>query len=142
MVDIANPRDIEEDIAKLGVKLYNIDDLRGIADKNKKMRKSKAKKAENIIAEELELLEKSLRHLKVEPIIANIRSQAENIRIRETEKACRMMGDIEGKERIVDDLTKVVVDRVFSDIISNLKEAAENDNEEVLKSAEFLFKKK
>ena len=53
-----------------------------------------------------------------------------------------MMGDIEGKERIVDDLTKVVVDRVFSDIISNLKEAAENDNEEVLKSAEFLFKKK
>ena len=142
MVDIANPRDIEEDIAKLGVKLYNIDDLRGIANKNKKMRKSKAKKAENIIAEELELLEKSLRHLKVEPIIANIRSQAENIRIRETEKACRMMGDIEGKERIVDDLTKVVVDRVFSDIISNLKEAAENDNEEVLKSAEFLFKKK
>ena len=142
MVDIANPRDIEEDIAKLGVKLYNIDDLRGIADKNKKMRKTKAKKAENIIAEELELLEKSLRHLKVEPIIANIRSQAENIRIRETEKACRMMGDIEGKERIVDDLTKVVVDRVFSDIISNLKEAAENDNEEVLKSAEFLFKKK
>ncbi len=141
MVDIANPRDIEEDIAKLGVKLYNIDDLRGIANKNKKMRKSKAKKAENIIAEELELLEKSLRHLKVEPIIANIRSQAENIRIRETEKACRMMGDIEGKERIVDDLTKVVVDRVFSDIISNLKEAAENDNEEVLKSAEFLFKK-
>ena len=122
MVDIANPRDIEEDIAKLGVKLYNIDDLRGIANKNKKMRKSKAKKAENIIAEELELLEKSLRHLKVEPIIANIRSQAENIRIRETEKACRMI-DIEGKERIVDDLTKVVVDRVFSDIISNLKEA-------------------
>ena len=142
MVDIANPRDIEEDIAKLGVKLYNIDDLRGIADKNKKIRMSKAKKAETIIAEELELLEKSLRHLKVEPIIATIRSQAENIRIRETDKACRMMGDINGKERIVDDLTKVVVDRVFSDIIHNLKEAAENDDEKVLKVAESLFQKK
>ncbi len=142
MVDIANPRDIEEDIAKLGVKLYNIDDLRGIADKNKKIRMSKAKKAETIIAEELELLEKSLRHLKVEPIIATIRSQAENIRIRETDKACRMMGDINGKERIVDDLTKVVVDRVFSDIIHNLKEAAENDDEKVLKAAESLFQNK
>jgi len=142
MVDIANPRDIEEDIAKLGVKLYNIDDLRGIADKNKKIRMSKAKKAETIIAEELELLEKSLRHLKVEPIIATIRSQAENIRIRETDKACRMMGDINGKERIVDDLTKVVVDRVFSDIIHNLKEAAENDDEKVLNAAESLFQKK
>lgn len=140
MVDIANPRDIEEDVAKLGVKLYNIDDLRGIADNNKKIRESEAKEAENIIAKELELLEKSLRHLEVEPIIANIRSQAEIIRIRETDKACRMMGDMNGKERIVDDLTKVVVDRVFSDIIRNLKEAAEHDDEDVLKAAKSLFK--
>ncbi len=142
MVDIANPRDIEDDVVKLGVKLYNIDDLRGIAHQNKKMRESEAKEAEKIIAEELELLEKSLRHLKVEPIIANIRSQAEIIRMRETNKAYRMMGDMNGKERIVDDLTKVVVDRVFSDIIHNLKEAAEHDKVEVLKAAESLFSKK
>jgi len=141
MVDIANPRDIEENVGKLGVKLYNIDDLRGIADNNKKKRESEAKEAEKIIAEELELLEKSLRHLRVEPIIAHIRSQAEIIRMRETNKACRMIGDMNGKERILDDLTKVVVDRVFSDIIQNLKEAAEHDDKEVLKAAESLLKK-
>lgn len=142
MVDIANPRDIEEDVAKLGVKLYNIDDLRGIADNNKKMRESEAKEAEKIIAKELELLEKSLRHLEVEPIIANIRAQAEVIRLREKDKAVRMLGDMNGKEKIVDDLTKVVVDRVFYDIIRNLKEAAENDDKDVLKTAEYLFKNK
>ncbi len=139
MVDIANPRDIEDDVAKLGVRLYNIDDLRGIADKNKKMREAEAREAENIIAEELYLLEKSLRHLEVEPIISNIRAQAEVIRLRETNKAYRMLGEMNGKEKVVDDLTKVVVDRVFFDIIRNLKKAAENDDKEVLKTAKYLF---
>jgi len=36
IIDIANPRDVEDDVKELGVKLFNIDDLRGIADKNKK----------------------------------------------------------------------------------------------------------
>lgn len=142
MVDIANPRDIEEDVANLGVKLYNIDDLRGIADNNKKMRETEAKEAEKIVAEEFELLEKSLRHLEVEPIIANIRTQAEVIRLRETAKACHMLGDMNGKEKVVDDLTKVVVDRVFYNIILNLKEAAEKDDKDVLKTAKCLFNNK
>ena len=34
MVDIANPRDISEDVMEIGVKLFNIDDLREIADEN------------------------------------------------------------------------------------------------------------
>jgi len=140
MIDIANPRDIEEDVSQLGVRLYNIDDLRGIADKNKKMRESEACEAENIIAEELQLLETSLRHLEVKPIIGDIRSQAEVIRQRETEKALHMLGDMNGKEKVVDDLTKVVVDRVFYDIIHNLKEAAENDDKDVLEAAKYIFK--
>jgi glutamyl-tRNA reductase len=142
MIDIANPRDIEEEVAQLGVKLYNIDDLRGIADKNKKIREAEAIEAEKIIADELELLEKSLRHLEVEPVIAQIRAQAETIRMRETQKAFRKLGDMNGKEKVVDDLTKVVVDRVFLDIIHNLKEAAENNNKDVLKTAKYIFKNK
>ncbi len=142
MIDIANPRDIEEEVAQLGVKLYNIDDLRGIADKNKKIRETEAKEAEKIIANELELLEKSLRHLEVEPVIAQIRAQAETIRTRETQKAFRKLGDMNGKEKVVDDLTKVVVDRVFLDVIHNLKEAAENNNKDVLNTAKYIFKNK
>ena len=140
MIDIANPRDIDEDVGNLGVRLYNIDDLRGIADKNKKMRESAAEEAEKIIAGELELLEKSLRHLEVEPVIAQIRAQAEAIRLRETEKAFRKLGDMNGKEKVVDNLTKVVVDRVFLNIIHNLKEAAEHDDKGVLNTAKYIFK--
>jgi len=38
MVDLANPRDIDEKVKDLGVKLFNIDDLRDIADNSMKMR--------------------------------------------------------------------------------------------------------
>ncbi len=41
MIDIANPRDICEDVCELGVKLFNIDDLREIADENTKLRKKR-----------------------------------------------------------------------------------------------------
>lgn len=139
MVDIANPRDIEEEVALLGVRLYNIDDLRGMARKNKKIREEEAKEAERIIGEELVLLEKSMKHYEVEPIIAQIRTNAETIRMRETEKAFRKLGDINGKEKVVENLTKVMVDRIFYDMIQNLKEAAENDDHDVIKAAECLF---
>ena len=142
MVDIANPRDIEEDVSKLGVKLFNIDDLRDIAKRSREMRETEASDAEDIVKNEMKLLKRSLKHLEVEPIISNIRIKAENIRLNETQKAFKMLGDMNGNEKIVDDLTKVVVERIFFDVIKNIKEAAENDEKNVIEAAETLFSRK
>ena len=142
MVDIANPRDIEEDVSKLGVKLFNIDDLRGIANRSRKMRETEACDAEKIVAGEMVLLKRSLKHLEVEPVISNIRITAENIRLNETQKAFKMLGDMNGNEKIVDDVTKVVVERLFFNVIKNIKEAAENDEKNVIEAAETIFSKK
>lgn len=140
MVDIANPRDIDENVKKLGVKLFNIDDLRGIADKNRKLRESEAKDAEKIIEDEMLLLKKSLKRLEVESLISDIRRNAEKIRSHETEKAFKMLGNMEGREKIVEDLTRVVVDKIFSDVTRNIKNAAENDDKELIESAKNIFK--
>ncbi|MGC9517218.1 MAG: glutamyl-tRNA reductase [Methanomicrobiales archaeon] len=139
MVDIANPRDIDENVSNLGVKLFNIDDLRGIADKNKKMREFEAKEAEKIIEEELKLLFKSLKHIEIEPLISDIRNEVEKIRINETKKAVRMLGDLNGKEKIVDDLTHAVVNKVFHNIIMNIRHAAEKDEKEIIESSYKIF---
>ncbi|MDZ4172304.1 MAG: glutamyl-tRNA reductase [Methanobacteriaceae archaeon] len=141
MVDIANPRDIEDSVAELGVKIFNIDNLRGIADENRKMREKEAKEAENIVKKELILLEKSLKHMAVEPLISQIRCEMELIRLNETQKAIKMLGDINGKEKIIENLTKSVVDKIFYDIVFNIKSAAENEDREVIKACETLFKK-
>ena len=44
--------------------------------------------------------------------------------------------------KIVDDLTKVVVERLFFNVIKNIKEAAENDQKNVVEAAETIFSKK
>ena len=142
MVDIANPRDIEEDVSKLGIKLFNIDDLRGIAKRSRKMRETEASDAEKIVSEEMLLLKRSLKHLDVEPIISNIRITAENIRLNETQKAFKKLGEMNGNEKIVDDLTKVVVERIFFNVIKNLREAAANDEKNVIEAAETIFSKR
>ncbi|MDD3984376.1 MAG: glutamyl-tRNA reductase [Methanobacterium sp.] len=142
MVDIANPRDIEENVSKLGVKLFNIDDLRDIAQKNREMRETEASDAEDIVKNELKLLKRSLKHLEVEPIISNIRVTAENIRLNETQKAFKMLGNMNGNEKIVDNLTKAVIERIFFDVIKNLKQAAENDEKNVIQAAETIFTRK
>lgn len=139
MVDIANPRDIEEEVAELGVKLFNIDDLRSIAQRSREMRQAEACDAEEIVAEEMILLKRSIKQLEVEPIISKIRISAENIRKLETQKAFKMLGDMNGNEKVVDNLTRVVVERIFNDVIRNLKKAAENGDETTIKAAETLF---
>lgn len=139
MVDIANPRDIEEDVAELGVKLFNIDDLRSIAQRSREMRQAEASDAEAIVAEEMILLKRSIKQLEVEPLISQIRISAENIRKVETQKAFKMLGEMNGNEIIVDNLTKIVVERIFNDVIKNLKKAAENGDETTINAAETLF---
>lgn len=142
MVDLANPRDIDEKVKDLGIKLFNIDDLRGIADNSVQMRQLEVSNVEEIVEKELQLLLKSLKHLEVEPLISNIRISAEEVRQAETRKAFKMLGDLEGKEKIVDDLTQVVIDRVFFDVIKNLRKAAEQDDESTIKAAKKIFSNK
>jgi glutamyl-tRNA reductase len=84
-------------------------------------------------------LEKSLKRLEVEPIISHIRASAEEIRQKEIIRALKMLGDLNGKEKIVNDLTQVVVDRVFCDIIKNIRNAAEKDDIMVMKAIETIF---
>lgn len=139
MVDIANPRDIDEKVKDLGVKLFNIDDLRVIANNTIKMRELEVSNVEYIVEKELKLLMKSLKHLEVEPLISNIRINAEEIRRNETNKAFKMLGDLDGKEKIIDDLTQVVVDRIFHDVIKNIRDAAEKGDKKTIEAAETIF---
>ena len=55
VIDLAFPRDVEEDVASLpSVTLYNIEDIEAFAKKNLKLRHDEIGKAEAIIGEELE----------------------------------------------------------------------------------------
>ena len=139
MVDIANPRDISEDVNELGVKLFNIDDLREIADENTKLRIKEFGEAESIIAEEFILLKDSFKIMEVEDTLASLRSSMEEIRQRETKKAIAKLSDVDGSAKILNNLTNSIVNKIFFDISNNVKEAAKEENQEIIDAADYIF---
>ena len=113
MVDIANPRDISEDVCEIGVKLFNIDDLREIADENTNLRIKEFGQAESIIDEEFILLKETFKIMEVEQILASLRASMEEIRQRETKKALVKLADVDGSAKILNNLTNSIVNKIF-----------------------------
>ena len=139
MVDIANPRDISDDVSQIGVKLFNIDDLREIADTNTQLRIREFGEAEKIIDEEFNLLKESFKIMEVEDTLANLRVSMEEIRQRETQKASVKLSDVDGSAKILDNLTNSIVNKIFFDISKKVKSAAKQENKDILDAVEYIF---
>ena len=141
MIDIANPRDIEESVEDLGLKLFNMDDLKEIADKNRKLRENEVKETEKIISYEFDLFKNSLKLMEVESLMADIRLSMEDIRKKESQKAIKKLVDIQNSDKIIDNLSKSIVNKIFHDISLNIKKAAEEEDLEVIKTMKCIFQK-
>jgi glutamyl-tRNA reductase len=145
IIDIANPRDVEESVAVLdNVDLHNIDDLRKITDYNLKKRRSEIGKVVAIINQELNLLEDQYKKNRVNELIASLYQNAEELRMRELEKAQNRLQSEENlskNEQILDDLTGSIVNKLLFELTASLREAAANDDYDLISSAHKLFKR-
>ena len=145
IIDIANPRDVEEAVATLdNVDLHNIDDLRKITEHNLKKRRSEIGKVVAIINQELNLLEEQYKKDRANELIASLYKNAEELRARELEKAhnrLRSDGDLSKHEQILDDLTASIVNKLLFELTASLREAAANDDEDLMRSAHKLFRR-
>lgn len=139
IVDIANPRDISDDVSELGVKSFNIDDLREIADENTNLRIKEFGEAEDIIEKEFILLKESFKIMEVDELLGNLRASMEEIRQRETQKASVKLADVDGSAKILDNLTNSIVNKIFFDISKKVKAAAKDENNDVIEAAEYIF---
>lgn len=139
MLDLANPRDIEDDVRELNVQLYNLDDLRYVRDKNIEKRVKEAEKAEEIIKEETVLLKDALKQMEITPILSSMNVEAEKIRKAELEKTLHML-DLSDKDvKKLDSLTHSIVDKMMFNIIRNLKQAVSNDDDETIRAAKKIL---
>lgn len=144
MVDIANPRDIEETVDELdGVTLCNIDNLRVISEKTLKMRNEEAKKVLEIIDEELVLLAKQYKRQKADEIIAALYRNVYDIREEEKQKAVNKfrvkhtIGEFE--ETILENLTHTIANQILGEPTKILRNAAESDDDELLDAIARVF---
>ena len=144
LIDIANPRDIEESAAELeNVELCNIDNLRVISERTLKMRKEEARKAEVIIQEEIKLLNLQYKRQRADRLIADLYRQVYDVRIRERQKAVNRLcayhtiGEIETE--VLDDLTHSIVNKILAEPTKVIRQAAELGNEEFLDVVSRIF---
>ena len=143
IIDISNPRNVEKTVAKVTkTKLYNIDDLQLIAEKNKQEREKSIAKASKILDEERVTLNHDMKSFSVRLIISSLLANAEEIRQKELATALNMMGDANEKEReILDNLTSILLKQTFVPIVENLRLAAKNGDSQIIDLAVKLFEK-
>jgi glutamyl-tRNA reductase len=141
ILDLSNPRTVDEKVATIpGIKLMNIDQIAEMIDKNMKKRKDKVSTVENIISEEVPIIEATMKRLDAEPLVKDVFTNADLMRIKELQKALRMLGETDEKRiKIIDELTKSVVESIVSAPMNNLRKASEHGNPELLEIASKLF---
>ena len=141
-IDIANPRDIEEDVKEIGIDLFNIDDLRGIAEKNKKLREKEVIEAEKIIKSEFDLLKESFNLIEINSLLGSLRESMEEIRQRESQKGIVKLNSVDAKDiKTIDKMTQSIVNKIFYDISESVKKSAKNNEEDVIKMCEAILKR-
>ena len=141
-IDIANPRDIEDDVKDLGIELFNIDDLRGIAEKNKKLRENEVIEAEKIIENEFDLLKESFNLIEINSLLGSLRESMEEIRQRESQKGIVKLNSVDAKDiKTIDKMTQSIVNKIFYDISESVKKSAKDNEEDVIKMCEAILKR-
>jgi glutamyl-tRNA reductase len=141
LIDISQPRSIEENIGSLpSVELRNIDDLKSVLEENLKKRLIEAEKAKQIISEELKSLDALLGRLLAEPLVSSLCIRVEDIREKELQKALRMVRKLNAEQKLViENLTKVLAERILRLPIENMRKAALNRDSTTLSAARKLF---
>ena len=141
ILDLSNPRTVDEKVATIGgVKLMNLDQIAEMVEKNMNARLNKVKSVENIIREEVSVLEASMKRLDAEPLVTDVFKNIENLREKELQKALQMLNEKDEKKiKIIEELTKAVVESIVSTPMNNIRKASEQGDPDVVELASKLF---
>lgn len=134
LFDLAVPRDVEPQVAKLGsgIFLYDVDDLKGIVEANRLQRQKEAIKVERIIREEQAIFEEELGASNVGSVIRSLRDKAERIRKAELGKALNRLPDLTDRERaVVEDATRLMINKLLNDAMVSIRSWGNDDDKAV-----------
>lgn len=135
LIDIGDRRNFDPAIKEIdNVYLYNIDDLKGVAEENLQERSNEAKKAEGIVQEEVQNFTRWIDSLEQVPTITALRQRSEEIRRRELEKSLGgSLRDLSEKQReALEDMTTAMMNKILHAPMSHLKLNSKDEDEKTL----------
>jgi glutamyl-tRNA reductase len=142
LVDLAVPADVEREAGEVpGARLFDVDDLRAGLDDTMRARLREVPGVEAVVEEEVEDFGRRYRELEVEPLLSELRRQAESIRSRELARALHDLGEVDPAvaERM-EHLSRTLVKRLLHDPTVRARERAGAGNaDEVADAVRDLF---
>jgi glutamyl-tRNA reductase len=131
-IDIAVPRDIDPQVNTIdNVYLYDIDDLQEVAEAKIKDRQHEARKAEAIVATEVEQFCRWYQSLELVPTIVSLQEKMEEMRKKELEKTLSALPKCSDKERrAMEALSEAIVKKILHGPITLLKKQGRNSEGE------------
>ncbi len=140
MVDLAVPRDVEPEVAKLSdVYLYTIDDLQNVIDDNLKSRQQAANEAEIIIAHEVQEFSQWLRGQGVVATVRAYRNKAELQRDTVLDKAKKMLAQGKPTEEVLQFIAYTLTNKLTHEPTEALHMAGKKGKNELIDAARILL---
>jgi glutamyl-tRNA reductase len=140
IVDIAVPRDVDPSAGELeDVYLYTVDDLRGVIDENIRNRREAARQAEEIIDTQVVNFMEWIRARDSIATIRAMRDRAGDIRQDVLGRAKRRLQAGEDPERVLDDVVRLLTNRLIHSPSAQLRRAGAHGREDLLRAARELF---
>ncbi|BCG65662.1 MAG: glutamyl-tRNA reductase [Methyloprofundus sp.] len=141
MVDLAVPRDIEPEVAKLNdVFLYTVDDLQNIIQENLNSRRQAAEQAEEIIDANVNHFLAWMKAQTVQSTIVNYRDQASQLQQESLAKALAALKNGNAPEDVLQQLAHTLTNKLIHTPCSQLRKASENERHDLIAAARELFK--
>ncbi|KLV01412.1 glutamyl-tRNA reductase [Photobacterium aquae] len=127
LVDIAVPRDIEQEVGDLNdAYLYSVDDLQSIVERNREQRKVAAIQAEAIVSEESAAFMSWLRSLEAVDSIREYRCQADDIKAEILARSLQGLANGTDPERVLTELANRLTNKLIHAPTRAMQQAAHN----------------
>ena len=133
LIDIAVPRDIEEEVGELSdAYLYTVDDLQTIVAENQRHREQAARQAEQIVQDEREQFMDWFRSLSSQTQVRHYRQQADTIRQEQLAAALRKIEQGEDAASVLTELSERLTNKLIHAPTEALKQAGEAGDQTAL----------
>ncbi|OQX03048.1 MULTISPECIES: glutamyl-tRNA reductase [Thiothrix] len=140
MVDIAVPRDIEQEVAELDdVYLYTVDDLQSVIEENLQSRRAAAEQAEGMVGTETSNFMAWLRAQDHMDTIREYRARTEQTRQETLDKALALLHHGKTPEEALQFLAHTLSNKLSHDATQAMHHAARNGDHALLAHARALF---
>jgi glutamyl-tRNA reductase len=141
MVDLAVPRDVEPEVARLNdVFLYTVDDLGAIVREGNAMRQAAVAQAEAIIESRVQNFMHWLDTRSVVPVIRDLQEQGEVLRQAELERARRMLARGDDPEAVLEALSGALTRKFLHGPTQALNHLQGDDRDAMVRLAPGLFR--